>query len=210
MKKRIISFVLSVALILGVFSYNAFALNTEAIDKIKNTDEYACSLTYYSAEIGYEQDMKIYLKDGKTAIEAKVPIEDYGLLLKFRVVIKDGKGKLFLPIFPFVCIGFDAEEVMGNINFVDDVLFIADYQLTADGKTYDVLVYGDEDGNTFKCFIFEGELKRIESLDADGSIISEIRINKASYEVSEREFFAPFFAINFDDYNYDFSELLSF
>ncbi len=202
--KKIISIVLAVTMIFGIFSCNAFAADTlteVALEKLKNSDEY--HMIVEANVNNYESEMEIYVKGDKISMEAILPIYE-GIDLPVRFVINKGTIKVYFPNFPLFCFELDPDEVMYEINMIEalDISSLdltKSYEETIHGKTYTIEEFSDEDGNTYRYTMFNGDIVKTEATMQDdeyGYTITNVEIDT---KVNIFAFFTPLISIKVND-----------
>lgn len=202
MKKRITSLVLALALIFGIFSCNAFAAqeNANILNGFDLPEEFKMSISAYSFETDTEQDMTIYRKGDKLAMESELPIDDFGLSLKIKMIIKDGKGYVVFPQIPFIYISFNPDAYMDDMAVETE--FISRNEEVIDGKNRVTERYKDANGNIIEYIYEDGKSVAAYSYDADGNCLARMDLNEISYSVSDWIFYVPFFAIDLNSINF--------
>lgn len=204
--KKTISIIMSVILIVSVFSLNAFAATTKTealLDKLNTEKEVAVTLTAGDIPLfGSASDATdtIYIKDDKLAY-------DYNAgFINARVVLDDDKLIGFLPAFPYVHVKLDSSAIASvNVwklieeatNMTLGVLnYVGNYEEDVDGKTYYVEEFNDRAQVTSK-FYYEGDdLKILKVYDAKTGSIQTTYFEDITFEVDDSVFELPL--ISFD------------
>ena len=204
--KKTISIIMSVILIVSVFSLNAFAATTKTevlLDKLNNEKEVAVTLTAGNIPLfGANSDATdtIYIKDDKVAY-------DYNAgFINARVVYDDGELIGFLPVFPYVHVKLDSFGIasinvweliekatsitLGVLSYVDS------YEEEVDGKTYYVEEFNDRAQVTSKFYYDGDDLKILEVYDAQTNSVQTTYFEDISFEVDDEIFELPL--ISFD------------
>ena len=204
--KKTLSIILSVIMIISVFSLNAFAAATKTetlLEEINENKEVAVTLVAGDIPLfGANSDARdiIYIKDDKAAYEYKAGI------INVRVVIDDGDIIAFIPAFPYVHVKLDTFAIgkidtwelvkkitnltVGVLNYVDS------YEETFEGKTYYVEEFNDR-AQVTSCFYYEGDaLKVLVVTDAKTHSVQKTYFDAISLDVDDSIFKLPF--ISFD------------
>lgn len=204
--KKTISIIMSVILIVSVFSLNAFAATTKTealLDKLNTEKEVAVTLTAGDIPLfGSNSDATdtIYIKDDKVAY-------DYNAgFINARVVLDDDEIIGFMPAFPYVHVKLDSSaigsvDIWGVIEEATNVTlgvlnYVGSKEETVDGKTYYVEEYNDRAQVTSK-FYYEGDdLKILKVYDAQTGSVQNTYFEDISFEVDDSIFELPL--ISFD------------
>lgn len=204
--KKTISIIMSVILIVSVFSLNAFAATTKTealLDKLNTSKEVAVTLTAGDiALFGSASDATdtIYIKDDKVAYEYKAGF------INARLVIEDDEIIGFMPAFPYVHVKLDSAaigsiDVWGLIeeatNLTLGVLnYVGSKEETVDGKTYYVEEFNDRAQVTSQFFYDGDDLKILKVYDAQTGSVQYTYFEDITFEVDDSIFELPL--ISFD------------
>lgn len=204
--KKTISIIMSVILIVSVFSLNAFAATTKTealLDKLNNEKEVAVTLTAGNIPLfGANSDATdtIYIKDDKVAY-------DYNAgFINARVVLDDDELIGFLPVFPYVHVKLDSAAI-GSINIwklIEEATsitlgvldYVGSYEEEVDGKTYYVEEFNDRAQVTSKFYYDGDDLKILKVYDAQTNSVQTTYFEDISFEVDDEIFELPL--ISFD------------
>ena len=204
--KKTLSIIMSVILIVSVFSLNAFAATTKTealLDKLNTSKEVAVTLTAGDiALFGSASDATdtIYIKGDKVAYEYKAGF------INARLVLEDDEIIGFMPAFPYVHVKLDSAaigsiDVWGLIeeatNLTLGVLnYVGSNEETVEGKTYYVEEFNDRAQVTSK-FYYEGDdLKILKVYDAQTGSVQYTYFEDITFEVDDSVFELPL--ISFD------------
>lgn len=204
--KKAISIIMSVILIISVFSLNAFAATTKTetlLNKLNTEKEVAVTLTAGDIPLfGANSDATdtIYIKDDKVAYDYKAGF------INARLVLDDDEIIAFLPIFPYVHVKLDSKaigsvDLWGIINEATNITlgvlnYVKSYEEEIDGKTYYVEEFNDRAQVTSK-FCYEGdELRILKVTDARTGSVQNTYFEDISFEVDDSIFKLPL--ISFD------------
>ncbi len=204
--KKTISIIMSVILIVSVFSLNAFAATTKTetlLNKLNTEKEVAVTLTAGDiALFGSDSDATdtIYIKEDKVAY-------DYNAgFINARVVLDDDEIIGFLPAFPYVHVKLDSTAI-GSVNvwgLIEEVTnitlgvlnYVGNYEEEVSGKTYYVEEFNDRAQVTSK-FYYEGDdLKILKVYDARTGSVQYTYFEDIIFEVDDSVFELPL--ISFD------------
>ncbi|MBQ8764247.1 MAG: hypothetical protein IJZ07_09115 [Clostridia bacterium] len=204
--KKTISVIMSVILIVSVFSLNAFAATTKTealLDKLNTSKEVAVTLTAGDiALFGSASDATdtIYIKDDKVAYEYKAGF------INARLVLEDDEIIGFMPAFPYVHVKLDSAaigsiDVWGLIeeatNLTLGVLnYVGSKEETVDGKTYYVEEFNDRAQVTSQFFYDGDDLKILKVYDAQTGSVQYTYFEDITFEVDDSIFELPL--ISFD------------
>ena len=204
--KETISVIMSVILIVSVFSLNAFAATTKTealLDKLNTSKEVAVTLTAGDiALFGSASDATdtIYIKDDKVAYEYKAGF------INARLVLEDDEIIGFMPAFPYVHVKLDSAaigsiDVWGLIeeatNLTLGVLnYVGSKEETVDGKTYYVEEFNDRAQVTSQFFYDGDDLKILKVYDAQTGSVQYTYFEDITFEVDDSIFELPL--ISFD------------
>ncbi len=204
--KKTISIIMSVILIISVFSFNAFAASTKTetlLDKLNTEKEVAVTLTAGDIPLfGANSDATdtIYIKGDKAAY-------DYNAgFINARLVLDGDEIIAFLPIFPYVHVKLDSKaigsiDIWGIIKDATSITLgvlnhVKSYEEEIEGKTYYVEEFNDRAQVTSK-FYYEGDnLKILKVTDAKTGSVQNTYFEDISFEVDDSIFKLPL--ISFD------------
>ncbi len=204
--KKTISIIMSVILIISVFSFNAFAASTKTetlLDKLNTEKEVAVTLTAGDIPLfGANSDATdtIYIKGDKAAY-------DYNAgFINARLVLDGDEIIAFLPIFPYVHVKLDSKaissiDIWGIIKDATSITlgvlnYVKSYEEEIEGKTYYVEEFNDRAQVTSK-FYYEGDnLKILKVTDAKTGSVQNTYFEDISFEVDDSIFKLPL--ISFD------------
>ncbi len=203
--KKTLSIIMSVILIISVFSLNAFAATkTEVLLDKLNTDE-ELAVTFTAGDIplfGANSNATdtIYIKGDKAAY-------DYNAgFINARVVLDDDEIIAFLPAFPYIHVKLDS-KALGSVDIwglIEDATkitlgvlnYVGSYEEELDGKKYYVEEYNDRAQVTSK-FYYEGDsLKLLKVTDKKTNSVQNTYFEDISFEVDDNIFEPPL--ISFD------------
>lgn len=204
--KKTLSIIMSVILIISVFSLNAFAATTKTetlVDKINTEKEVAVTLTAGDIPLfGANSDATdtIYIKDDKAAY-------DYNAgFINIRVVLDDDEIIAFLPVFPYVHVKLDSKaigsvDIWGIINEATNITFgvlnyVKSYEEEVDGKKYYVEEFNDRAQVTSKFYYDGDDLKILNVTDKKTNSVQNTYFEDISFEVDDSIFKLPL--ISFD------------
>ena len=204
--KKALSIIMSVILIVSVFSLNAFAATTKTealLDKLNASKEVAVTLTAGDiALFGSASDATdtIYIKDDKVAYEYKAGF------INARLVLEDDEIIGFMPAFPYVHVKLDSAaigsiDVWGLIeeatNLTLGVLnYVGSKEETVEGKTYYVEEFNDRAQVTSQFFYDGDDLKILKVYDAQTGSVQYTYFEDIAFEVDDSIFKLPL--ISFD------------
>ncbi len=204
--KKALSIIMSVILIVSVFSLNAFAATTKTealLDKLNASKEVAVTLTAGDiALFGSASDATdtIYIKDDKVAYEYKAGF------INARLVLEDDEIIGFMPAFPYVHVKLDSTaigsiDVWGLIeeatNLTLGVLnYVGSKEETVEGKTYYVEEFNDRAQVTSQFFYDGDDLKILKVYDAQTGSVQYTYFEDIAFEVDDSIFKLPL--ISFD------------
>ncbi len=204
--KKTISIIISVILIVSVFSLNAFAATTKTetlINKLNSEKEVAVTLTAGDIPLfgAYSNATDtIYIKGDKAAY-------DYNAgFINARVVLDGDEVTAYLPIFPFVHVKLDSKAI-GSVDIwgiIEDVTsitlgvlnYVKSYEEESGGKTYYVEEFNDRAQVTSKFYYVGDELKMLKVTDAKTNSVQNTYFENISFEVDDSIFKLPL--ISFD------------
>ena len=204
--KKTLSFIMSVILIISVFSLNAFAATTKTetlVDKINTEKEVAVTLTAGDIPLfGANSDATdtIYIKDDKAAY-------DYNAgFINIRVVLDDDEIIAFLPVFPYVHVKLDSKaigsvDIWGIIDEATNITFgvlnyVGSYEEEFEGKTYYVEEFNDRAQVTSKFYYDGDDLKILNVTDKKTNSVQNTYFEDIRFEVDDSIFKLPL--ISFD------------
>ncbi len=204
--KKTLSIIMSVILIISVFSLNAFAATTKTetlVDKINTEKEVAVTLTAGDIPLfGANSDATdtIYIKDDKAAY-------DYNAgFINIRVVLDDDEIIAFLPVFPYVHVKLDSKaigsvDIWGIIDEATNITFgvlnyVGSYEEEFEGKTYYVEEFNDRAQVTSKFYYDGDDLKILNVTDKKTNSVQNTYFEDISFEVDDSIFELPL--ISFD------------
>lgn len=204
--KKTLSIIMSVILIISVFSLNAFAATTKTetlVDKINTEKEVAVTLTAGDIPLfGANSDATdtIYIKDDKAAY-------DYNAgFINIRVVLDDDEIIAFLPVFPYVHVKLDSKaigsvDIWGIIDEATNITFgvlnyVGSYEEEFEGKTYYVEEFNDRAQVTSKFYYDGDDLKILNVTDKKTNSVQNTYFEDISFEVDDSIFKLPL--ISFD------------
>lgn len=204
--KKALSIIMSVILIVSVFSFNAFAATTKTetlLNNINEKKEVAVTLTAGDIPLfGANSDATdtIYIKGDKAAY-------DYNAgFINARVVLDDDEIIAFLPAFPYVHVKLDSKaigsvDIWGIIDEATNVTFgvlefVKSYEEDVDGKTYYVEEFNDRAQVTSKFYYDGDDLKILKVYDAKTNSVQNTYFEDISFEVDDSIFKLPL--ISFD------------
>lgn len=204
--KKTLSIIMSVILIVSVFSLNAFAATTKTealLDKLNASKEVAVTLTAGDiALFGSASDATdtIYIKDDKVAYEYKAGF------INARLVLENDEIIGFMPAFPYVHVKLDSAaigsiDVWGLIeeatNLTLGVLnYVGSKEETVEGKTYYVEEFNDRAQVTSQFFYDGDDLKILKVYDAQTGSVQYTYFEDIAFEVDDSIFKLPL--ISFD------------
>ena len=204
--KKTLSIIMSVILIVSVFSLNAFAATTKTealLDKLNASKEVAVTLTAGDiALFGSASDATdtIYIKDDKVAYEYKAGF------INARLVLENDEIIGFMPAFPYVHVNLDIAaigsiDVWGLIeeatNLTLGVLnYVGSKEETVEGKTYYVEEFNDRAQVTSQFFYDGDDLKILKVYDAQTGSVQYTYFEDIAFEVDDSIFKLPL--ISFD------------
>lgn len=204
--KKALSILMSVILIVSLFSLNAFAATTktrELLDKLNTEKEVSVALRAGDIPLfglASNSTDTIYIKGDKVAYEYKAGF------INARVVLDGDEIVGFLPIFPFIHVKLDSSAIgsidvwgliEGATNITLGVLnYVKSYTETVEGKEYYVEEFNDRAQVTSK-FYYEGDnLKMLKVTDAKTNSVQNTYFENISFEVNDSIFELP--VISFD------------
>ena len=204
--KKTLSIIMSVILIISVFSLNAFAATTKTetlVDKINTEKEVAVTLTAGDIPLfGANSDATdtIYIKVDKAAY-------DYNAgFINIRVVLDDDEIIAFLPVFPYVHVKLDSKaigsvDIWGIIDEATNITFgvlnyVGSYEEEFEGKTYYVEEFNDRAQVTSKFYYDGDDLKILNVTDKKTNSVQNTYFEDISFEVDDSIFKLPL--ISFD------------
>lgn len=204
--KKALSIIMSVILIVSVFSLNAFAATTKTetlLNNLNEKKEVAVTLTAGDIPLfGANSDATdtIYIKGDKAAY-------DYNAgFINARVVLDDDEIIAFLPAFPYVHVKLDSKaigsvDIWGIIDEATNVTFgvlefVKSYEEDVDGKTYYVEEFNDRAQVTSKFYYDGDDLKILKVYDAKTNSVQNTYFEDISFEVDDGIFKLPL--ISFD------------
>lgn len=198
--KKIISIVLVLTMIFGIFSCNAFAADTlteAAIDKINSSDEFHMSIVVND---GYdEKEFVINRKGDNISFETMFPVFE-GVEILTRVVVKNNTFKMYFPKFPFFCFEFDTDWfslVVSDIETTDisSMTLMESYEETIRGETYNIEIFEDTDGTIYKYTLYNGNIVKSEEVTAEGKVLQSTNYTEIKTETDLFAFFTPLISI---------------
>ena len=204
--KKALSIIMSVILIVSVFSLNAFAATTKTetlLNNLNEKKEVAVTLTAGDIPLfGANSDATdtIYIKGDKAAY-------DYNAgFINARVVLDDDEIIAFLPALPYVHVKLDSKaigsvDIWGIIDEATNVTFgvlqfVKSYEEDVDGKTYYVEEFNDRAQVTSKFYYDGDDLKILKVYDAKTNSVQNTYFEDISFEVDDGIFKLPL--ISFD------------
>ena len=208
MKKRIVSIVLTLTMIFGIFSCNAFANDEKNMASFLSEfpEELKMTVMYYNEEWDTEQKMTFYKKGDKIALDVSVPANDFGLNFKIRLVIIDDKAYVVFPYFPFIYASMgDVESVIDFENTDTDIEteIISREEEVIDGKTVVTQIIMSEDGAKSEVITEDGKLIQMKNYDENGNYMGVTLFEEISYKVSNLVFFVPIFGIDVNSIDFN-------
>ncbi len=207
MKKRIVSIVLALTMIFGIFSCNAFAIDEKNIASFfgEGPEELKMTVMYYSEGWDTDQKMTFYKKGDKIALDVSIPANDFGLNLKIRLVMIDDKAYVVFPYFPFIYASMgDVESIIDFENTDIETEIVSREEKVVDGKTVVTQIIRNEDGAKSEVITEDGMLKQIAHYDENGNFMGQTLFEEISYKVSNLVFFVPFFGIDINSIDFNF------
>ncbi len=206
--KKLFSLALTFAiLVVSVFSVNAFAdeaTKTEALlDKMNTSKEVSVTLRtgkggVYGSDYGVSNT--IYVKGNELAYDLN------NGFVNMRAVVADGKIVGFLPSFPFFYLKVITPIVAGNgmwdaIKGMSDITMdflyhVGNYTETVDGTAYYVEEFNDREYVTSKFYYVGDELKMLRVEDVSKKTVQYTYFDNISFEVDDKVFDTPIFAID--------------
>ena len=204
--KKALSIIMSVILIVSVFSLNAFAATTKTealLDQLNTSKEVAVTLTAGDiALFGSASDATdtIYIKGDKVAYEYKAGF------INARLVLEDDEIIGFMPAFPYVHVKLDSAAI-GSIDvwgLIEDATsitlgvlnYVGSKEETVEGETYYVEEFNDRAQVTSKFYYDGDDLKILKVYDAQTGSVQYTYFEDITFEVDDGIFELPF--ISFD------------
>ncbi len=204
--KKTLSIIMSVILIVTVFSLNAFAATTKTealLNKLNTEKEVAVTLTAGDIPLfGANSDSTdtIYIKGDKFAY-------DYNAgFMNVRLVLEDDEVIAFFPDFPYIHVKLDSVAI-GSVDIwgiIDETTnatlgvlnYVNSYEEEYEGKTYYVEEFNDRAQVTSKFYYDGDDLKIIKVTDAQTGSVQNTFFEDISFEVDDSVFKLPL--ISFD------------
>lgn len=204
--KKTLSIIMSVILIISVFSLNAFAATTKTealLDKLNTSKEVAVTLTAGDIPLfGANSDATdtIYIKGDKAAYEYNAGF------INARLVLDGDEITAFLPVFPYIHVKLDSEalgsvDIWGLIKEATNITlgvlnYVGSYEEEIGGKKYYVEEFNDRAQVTSK-FYYEGDdLKLLKVTDTQTNSVQNTYFEDISFEVDDSIFELPL--VSFD------------
>ena len=203
---KALSIIMSVILIVSVFSLNAFAATTKTetlLNNLNEKKEVAVTLTAGDIPLfGANSDATdtIYIKGDKAAYEYKAGF------INVRVVLDGDKIVAFIPAFPYIHVKLET-KALGSINIealieeatnlTSGVLnYVDTYEEELGGVKYTVEEYNDRAQVTSKFYYQNDELKILRVEDKKTLSVQNTYFESIGFEVDDSIFELPL--ISFD------------